>query len=896
MAMRKKILLKIADLAAGKPGLLFIIVILITIIAAGISSRLKLTMHFKNLMPQNEPIVQEFNQIIDEYSTASMIIIAARGKEQELKHFADDIVPKIKDMKKYVQRVDYKLDRNFFLKHGFMLQKVDDLKNTKDIYKNLSLTPLIGNLNNNFEKEYVQDEESISTKEKENNAILFLDGIKYWLETVKQYITKGAALKPIVAKTAVDRFLIGDEYIISQDKDMLLIFAQPTFTINDIAKVVEAENTIDELINRVSEKYPSISAGTTGTIALARDEMVSSSKDMHITSIIAFILILVLFIVSFRMWISPILAGISLMIGIIWTAGFAALTVGSLNIMTSMFSVVLIGLGVDFSIHVISVYTEGRSAGLTNREALRQMLLKSGNGIVIGALTTACAFLTLTVSNSAGMSEFGIVAGSGVIFCMFSTLVSLPAMLSLRDKILTKFRKEKYKTTYTEFSFLGKIAEKIHRKPIRILLISFVVTGILLYFALNIKFDYNYLNMEPVGLMSIKLQDEMIEEFDITPDSALITVETVEEARRITAAAKDLDMIGMVTSISNYVPSKEEQKKRVPYINKIRKYLIENRNLILITKNNSGQFIEELERLEANIIEFAQLAYLGGQDKVDQKCKEIIGDLENPENQTTIALLIERFNSNRSNSINNLNLFQKHYEPYFRQVSLGMTSTEPIEVKNLPINIYNQFANKRGNKYLVTIYPKQQVWNIKFLKQFTGQMGKLDKRVTGLPIVFYYLMEIIAKDGRIATLLTIIVIFLLLFFDFGNVRVALTAMIPIVVGSIWMVGTMKLLGLQLTVMNIMGIPLILGIGIDDGVHIIHRYRIEGLGSIKIVFTSTGKAVLLTSLTTMLAFGSLKFATYRGLGSLGIALFIGVGMCFLASVIILPALLGLMEKK
>lgn len=75
-------------------------------------------------------------------------------------------------------------------------------------------------------------------------------------------------------------------------------------------------------------------------------------------------------------------------------------------------------------------------------------------------------------------------------------------------------------------------------------------------------------------------------------------------------------------------------------------------------------------------------------------------------------------------------------------------------------------------------------------------------------------------------------------------------------------------GQQLTVMNIMGLPMILGIGIDDGVHIIHRWRHEGPGEIRTVFASTGKAILLTSLTTMLAFGSMIFSVWRGFGQLG----------------------------
>jgi len=152
------------------------------------------------------------------------------------------------------------------------------------------------------------------------------------------------------------------------------------------------------------------------------------------------------------------------------------------------------------------------------------------------------------------------------------------------------------------------------------------------------------------------------------------------------------------------------------------------------------------------------------------------------------------------------------------------------------------------------------------------------------------LIQKIAVDGRNAAMLTLVVVFLLLWWDFRRVGFALMAMVPLIVGAFWMVGAMFLSGLQLTMVNLMGLPLILGIGIDDGVHLLHRFRYEGSGNIGSVFKSTGKAVLLTSLTTMLAFGSLVFATYRGLGSLGIALFIGVAACFLTSVLFLPALL------
>jgi hopanoid biosynthesis associated RND transporter like protein HpnN len=894
--MRDRLLQISARLAERHPALLLGFALIITGLAAGLSGDLRLEMHFKNLMPQNHPMVIEFNRIIDDFSTASMIIVAARGDETELKAFAETLVPQIRAQKADIQRVDYKIEREFFLRHGFMLQKAKDLDKSKTVYSDLNLVVWLKHVNDTFEKTYVYEEESISTREKENNAIAFLDGIQYWLTTMQTCIDAGDGLHAKDARFAAERFLIGDEYFISQDKDMLLVLARPTFSLNEIDRVIEVENSIDALIQKIAAQYPSVDAGTTGTMALTRDETVAASEDMHVTSIIAFVLIIVMFILSFRMWIAPLLAGISLLTGIIWTMGFAALTLGSLNIMTSMFAVILIGLGVDFSIHIITGYTENRAAGKAIGVALEETLLKSGRGVITGGLTTACAFLTLTISETAGMREFGIVSGFGVLFCMIATILVLPAMLASRDRLLIKIRKDRYVSRSTEFVFLGRLATSLAKRPLIVLSAAGVVTLILLYSAARITFDYNYLNMEPVGLTSIRLQDEMEKEFDVTPDFALVTASSVEHAREIAEQAKGLKMVGMVMSISEYIPSPEQQKKRVEVIEQIRADLLSAGPAGPVAREDIKKLHTELYRLEDNIIELAQLAYLGGQDKVDKKCKAVVGDPEETQRKSMVLALIADLPPDGSAAIDNVNFFHSHFSGYFKELALSMTSIEPINIDNLPLNIRDQFISKAGDKFLVSIYPKEGVWkNLEFLQRFTSRMDKIDPRVTGIPSVFYILTDIIAQDGRNAFMLTLAVIFLLLWWDFKKVRLALMAMLPLLLGAIWMVGIMQISGLQLTMVNVLGLPLILGIGIDDGVHILHRYRSEGKGRLATVFTSTGKAVMLTSVTTMLAFGSLVFATYRGLGSLGIALFIGVATCFLTSIFILPAMLSLYAK-
>ncbi|MGD8779468.1 MAG: MMPL family transporter [Ignavibacteria bacterium] len=895
--MKSKILKSIASTADKYPVLMVSVALIITLAAAFFMDQLKMKMHFKNLMPEEHSMVQEFDKVIDNFSSAAMIVVAATGDEEELKSFADELVPKLKLMDEYIKRVDYKLEKEFYQRYGFMLEKAKNLKNSKEIFSDLSLLPMLEHINDNFEKTYISDDKSISNKEKENKAISFLDGIQYWLSTIDKYVKYPDSVDIKTAQKAVDRFLIGDEYMISQDKDMIFIMAQPTFSINEVDKVVDAENKVNELIDKTVQNYPTLLAGTTGTTAIIRDETIAMQEDAYWTSIVAFVLIIILFVVSFRMWVAPLLAGIALIVGVVWAGGFAALTLGSLNMMTSMFVVILLGLGIDFSIHIITVYTESRAAGFSNKDSLELTLLKSGNGIITGGITTSLAFFTLTVSRTAGIKELGIVAGSGVIFCMLSSIVVLPAILSLRDKLLIKFNKEKYTARSTEFHFLGKIASSVSKNYRISLIAGIIITAFLLYEAFQIKFDYNYLNMEPEGLTSIELQHIMEDEFNITPDFSVVTTSKVGESRRITEEAKDLKIVGMVTSISEYVPSSRQVEKRVPFIKEIKNYLTNNTKVQEINEGDLDNVYDQLYRIEDNVIELSQLAYLGGQDKVDEKCKQLVGDLEDENNKTVIQKLVQKLKRDEQKARKGLNVFLKDYEPSLRQKALQMTTLNPIEITDLPANIYNRFANKDSSKYLVSIYPRKGVWeDLQFLKLFTTRMNEIDSRMTGMPSIFYVLIEIIGKDGQLAAALTLIVVFFLLLFDYKNLRLTLMAMVPLIIGAIWMVGIMHLIGHKLTIMNVIGIPLILGIGIDYGVHLLHRYDIEGLGSIKTVYKSTGKAVLLTSLTTMLAFGSLIFATYRGLGSMGSALFIGVSSCLLTSLLILPALIGLIENR
>ncbi len=855
-----------------------------------------MTTRWSDLLPLEDPMVQEFDRIIAEYTNASNSIIVVQGPEQRIKAFAEEIVPQVERLTEYVERMDYKIDEDFIRQHGFMLVKAKDLRKTVGVFEDLNLIPFLNHINDNFEETYIADEEALSTKEKEDNAVRYLDGLQFWLKTMDRYVSQSNASSPALADSAVDRFLIGDPYFISHDKSVLLIIVEPTFSILDVDKTVASTDSIQAILDKTLSDFPQVRAGLTGTIPLGRDETVYSMKDMQTTSVVALILVLLVFILSFRMWTAPLLAGLNLILAIVIAAGIGAVFLDSLNIMTSMFAVILIGLGIDYSIHIISVYNERRAMGEDPPLAMQQTLRRSGAGIITGGITTAAAFFTLMIASSRGIKEMGLILGIGIISAMITTLAGLPALLVLREKIAGKILSKPPRPVSVEFKVLEKFGERVSRKPVLFLIIGLLLTGFFVYQALHSKFDYNYLNMEPKGLPSVALQDTMIEAFDLSPDFAMVTTSTVEEAREISEKAKKVPSVSLVESISEYVPSDSQQQRRRPYLREIRHHLKTNTGKIRLSKNNLPELTEQLERLDMNIYELGQLAFTGGQDRVDEKCQQIIGDPEDSDSESSILQLVAKLRNDLEFAAVQLNLFQKQYGSPLREKAYQMANPEHINLNMLPQSIRKRYINKDGDKFLVTIYPKEQVWNFEFLRIFADQLERISPKISGTPSLFLRLIDYIKRDGVRATILTILIVLLFLWLDFRRLSTALMAMIPLLAGGIWMVGLMKTFGMMFTFVNVMGIPMIVGIGIDDGVHLLHRYRVEGVSQTPLVLKSTGKAIMLTSLTTMVGFGSLTLAEYRGFVSLGSLLVLGVFACFITTVLLLPSIIGIITRR
>jgi hypothetical protein len=215
--------------------------------------------------------------------------------------------------------------------------------------------------------------------------------------------------------------------------------------------------------------------------------------------------------------------------------------------------------------------------------------------------------------------------------------------------------------------------------------------------------------------------------------------------------------------------------------------------------------------------------------------------------------------------------------------------SEPPSVEDLPPEVLERLVTDTG-RYMAILEPRGSVFDPDVLDEYVVAARRVSPETTGFPIVFHGHSRQITDGFYLAVAVGISLVLLILILDYRNLRDAFLASLPLALGVVWMMGLMKLFGISFNFANLVAVPLIIGVGIDNGVHVIHRVRLEGVDGMGVVLRHTARAILIASLTTMIGFGSLALASHRGLASLGTVLLLGVGSCLVTSVIVLPNML------
>ena len=189
------------------------------------------------------------------------------------------------------------------------------------------------------------------------------------------------------------------------------------------------------------------------------------------------------------------------------------------------------------------------------------------------------------------------------------------------------------------------------------------------------------------------------------------------------------------------------------------------------------------------------------------------------------------------------------------------------------------------------VNPRKDVWNRENQRELLEQLAQVDPDATGTPVQLYHYTDLLKYSYEQAAWYSLGAIAVLVFLHFRSLALVLLALVPVAVGSLWLGGLMGWLHVPLNPANIMTLPLVIGIGVTNGIHILNRYAEEQTPGI--LAHSTGKAVLVSGLTAMAGFGSLILARHQGIRSLGCVMTAGLATCMIAGLTFLPALLNVL---
>lgn len=639
-----------------------------------------------------------------------------------------------------------------------------------------------------------------------------------------------------------------------------------------------------QLIRETQSEVPGLNVGLIGEPVLDYDQTEQSTKDITYASIVSLALCALIFIYGYNETGRPVKATICLVVGMAYTLAFATLAVGHLNIITITFVPMLIGLAIDYGVHLITRYEEELRHGKTPEAALTKAMVFTGQGIFTGALTTAGAFLAMVFTHFRGIQELGIICGGGLLICLIPMMTLLPALLLRgRQNIMDHGASEDVTRARIENLWL--------QRPVLVLVITAALCALALSQAQKVTFDYNLEKLQSAELTSVVFE------------------------RKLLAADQSLLSAAVVASSPDQAIALEKKIKQLPTVADIEPSIDFFENFLHSTNEGKlrliAQIKQELAPLEfgppdlspVDVYAFSRTlyglyGYLGlARNEVGDSDPELTKNLVSL--RQAIEDLRKKMLQGDTNSLaahaDKLAQFQQALFNEMRtifQLLQKQDDRAPLHLEDLPRVYRDQFVGVTG-KFLLKVFPRENMWQRDNQEKFIAELRTVDPDVTGTPVQLYEYEELLKNSYLQAAWYSLTAIAFLVFFHFRTIGSVILALLPVGIGTLWLAGLMGWLGISINLANIMTLPLVIGIGVTNGIHILNRFAEERTPSI--LSRSTGKAVLVSGLTAIAGFGSLIIAKYRGIHSLGCVMAMGIAMCMIAGLTLVPALLSLLGR-
>jgi predicted RND superfamily exporter protein len=627
-------------------------------------------------------------------------------------------------------------------------------------------------------------------------------------------------------------------HFFSKDHKALLVIAEPNLPAANYQfaqKVLQwYREDIRTLRNAEEFKGLPLTVNLAGPYVYAEEDHGFIQKNIQLVSLVSIIGNLTLCLLVYPRIPLLLLSLLPTGLGILWTTGIASYYPGEVNLISLSFIAILAGLGDDQIVHFFNRVPQEWAKGGTLDEAMQRTYSTTGNSILYCILTMGTAMAALATSRFKALAEFGFVLTVGLVMLLVHTIFTVPALMRAWWKVAKPSAPEK-----VTFRFLPAIARSTVDFVGRHARMFFVTSAVVFLLALvalpfvrmNRKIEITLGEDNP----AIAGQKRLGEKFGIEGSPEVFLVQGGEEevlrrTERLTSALQKESAVKSVFTPSSILPSLETQRLR-------------------------EQGLKEIDFVHAAQVLAESLRASGFRTE-------------------SFKPVIERLRE------------------------LGEKGAPPLDLEKvsnfLPQGMLDNSIRKIGDGQCIAaiaFYPKDpdatdvipestlQSWEQQFGSFTQFSFNKINRD----------LQAQIRSDSSRAMLLTSAGIVLIVFLCFRSVRVSVLVLVPIVFAIVVTFGLLVLVRHRFSFMAITALPLIVGIGIDNGIHLVKRYLESDRASILDITKASGPALIQSSLTTLIGFGALLVSSFEPLAEMGLVTSIGVALALAAAVWIVPAI-------
>jgi len=607
----------------------------------------------------------------------------------------------------------------------------------------------------------------------------------------------------------------------------------------------------------------------TGDVVLNYENLIAVNKGMGITTLISFLLVAVAVMIglgSGRLVFSGLL---TLLLGFIWTLGFAIFFVGRLNLISVAFGVLFIGLGIDYAIQYCIRYRELIASGLGHHDAIVETAKGLGVSLLVCTVAAAIGFYSFLPTPYTGVSELGLIAGTGMLLNLFATLTVLPALLTLLP-----LRKARVKE-FTPHSPLYLVPYKYAKT----IVVGAIVIGIgAAFFLPRLYFDYNPLNLYDPDSEAVLTIKELFKNEMTCPWTISILTGNAKEAEEMVGRLKGLKEVKEAITLTSFVP--EDQSRKLALLSDIALFMPFDLEALKTEKLSYEKKVASLENLEETLQKsFSKTpkedgGYVASLGRLHHSLRDLKKVLNRHEGGEETLDKLER------SVFSNL-------PGLFHELKTSLQA-HAVKDSDLPGDLRSRYVTPNG-QYRVEVFPRENILNPDALKRFVGAVTALAPDSTDTPVTICEAGNAVVHSFLLATLYAFLAITLFMLVELESVSDTVLVLLPLVLSLLMTGAASVILNIPFNFANVIVIPLLLGAGVEV-VYFIHRFRTDPPPSGNMLETSTARALFFSALTTILSFSTLSFSPHRGMASMGKLLTLCIGFYMVATFIFLPAML------